>query len=589
MLPIRSLPFTVILAINVSISGCAVSRQIAIDYPNTQSSAFQPLPGFEFIDGDDYYVQILSEFEFTGDNVLKTGCNDHGPTYESGDLSAALVYDVRNEPLKFKREATGFLYQGTTGKCNFRFDAKKVYLTPWIRLDSGQDTVTDYNFYSSANSDVNVSGLVDDINTASNLLALTGVGTGIAVMGKLATGWAQNNPQTLPQTPAMSKHSSESHSLPVAASFSSKTGALKETRFSVYEVLEGGLSFGPETKPLGELKVYPQILASLLLKIAPNGLPDARDLSLPELWRSKIKTAGGDINLQQLIEQTEHDSQPNIHPSWDNYAEVESDCRKLKLVLKDLGFNKFDRNAVLYYFLDNSRDWRNYNITAQRAAAGDIRPKVLENNRAKDFGGCLAADDYSVMKVMGLMVNTSHDWTQIVESMQNKEKALSPILSFGRQLAAAIKNPNIGEMQRQVFPLLHTVKGGQGTVLLQNHLGEFGLEKLLNIGAVGGEGVIVDAGQIAQIFSALGIEQFSCARPAPGQGQAISNIGILLFSTKEGSPRAKGGALEFEFADGKITRLAFQHPSYRDFEQDVLDRPDVGGCRIDAEFIATLH
>jgi hypothetical protein len=25
-------------------------------------------------------------------------------------------------------------------------------------------------------------------------------------------------------------------------------------------------------------------------------------------------------------------------------------CRKLKLVMKDLGVNKFDRNAVIYYF-----------------------------------------------------------------------------------------------------------------------------------------------------------------------------------------------------------------------------------------------
>lgn len=589
MLPVRYTPFSVILVIAVSLSGCAVSRQIAIDYPNTQTSAFQPLPGFEFIDGDDYYVQLLSEFEFKGDNVLKTGCNEHGPTYENGDLSAALIYNIRNETLKFKREAAGFVYQGTTGKCNFHIDAKKAYLTPWIRLDLGQNTAADYNFISSANSDVNVAGLVDDINTASNLLALTGVGTGIAVMGKLATSWAQNNPQTLPKTQPTAKQSSESHSLPVAAVFSNKAGSLKETRFTVYEVLEGGLSFGPETKPLGELKVYPQISASLLLKTAPTGLPDARDLSLQELWRAKIKTAGDEINLQQLIEQSDHDAQPNIQPNWNNYAEVENNCRKLKLVLKELGFNKFDRNAVLYYFLDNSRDWRNYNINTQHASADDIRPKSLENNRAKNFGSCLASDDYQVMKTMGLAVNTPNDWTQILASTQKKEQALSPILSLGRQLAAAINNLNLAEMRYQLFPLLNSATGGAGTVLLQNHLGEFGLEKLLNIAAISGEGVVANADQIAQIFSALGVEQLSCARPAPGQSHAISNIGLLLFTTKEDSPRAKGGALEFEFAKGKITRLAFQHPSYRDFEQDILDHPDIGGCRIDPKFVAKLH
>lgn len=589
MLPIHYLPFSVILAItSASLTGCATSRQIAIDYPKTESSAFQPLPGFEFIDGDDYYVQLLSEFEFKGDNVLKAGCNERGPSYENGDVSAALVYSIRNETLKFKREAAGFLYQGTTGKCNFRFDAKKAYLTPWVRLDLGQNTTVDYNFISSANSDVNVSGLVDDINTASNLLALTGVGTGVAVMGKLATGWAQSNPESLPKIQSNVKQSSESHTLPVAAVFNSKNGSLKETRFPVYEVLEGGFSLGPETKPLGDLKVYPQISASLLLRTTPNGLPDARDLTLQELWHAKIKTGSGEINLQQLIEQTDHEAQPNIQPNWNNYAEVESNCRKLKLVLKELGFNKFDRNAVLYYFLDRSTDWQNYNITALRASAGDIRPKVLENYRAKNFGGCLASQDYNTMKAMGLAANTLDDWSQMLASTQKKEQALSPILSFGRQLASAIKNPNLAEMQYQIFPLLNS-KGGPGTVLLQNHLGDFGLEKMLNIAPITGEGVVVNAAQIAQVFSGLSIDQLSCARPAPGQMQALNNVGILLFTTKEGSPRTTGGALEFEFADGKIMRLAFQHPSFRDFEQDIIDHPDIGGCRIDQSFVDKLH
>jgi hypothetical protein len=244
---------------------------------------------------------------------------------------------------------------------------------------------------------------------------------------------------------------------------------------------------------------------------------------------------------------------------------------------------------VLYYFLANSGDWKNYNIAAQRAAADDIRPKTLEKYRAGDFSGCLAADDYNVMKAMGLTVNTQYDWTQIGASTQKKEQVLSPIQSFGRQLAAAIKNPNLSEMQRQLFPLLKSANGGEGTVLLQNHLGDFGLEKMLNIAPISGEGVVVSAEQSAQVFSALGIDQLSCARPVPDQGQAITSAGILLFATKEGSPRAKGGALEFEFAAGKITRVAFQHPSYRDFEQDILDHPEVGGCRIESGFIDKLH
>jgi hypothetical protein len=89
------------------------------------------------------------------------------------------------------------------------------------------------------------------------------------------------------------------------------------------------------------------------------------------------------------------------------------------------------------------------------------------------------------------------------------------------------------------------------------------------------------------VFLGLKIGELSCARPAPGQQG--KGIGILLFTTQEGSPRAKGGALEFEFADGKINRIAFQLPTYRDFEQDIADRPEVGGCRIDPEWLTKLH
>ena len=534
------------------------------------------------------------------------------PSYGKGDLSAALIYSVRNEALKFNREATGFLYQATTGKCNFTFDAKKLYLTPWIRLDSGKETMVDYNFYTNANSDLDVSALVGDVNAASNLLALTGVGMGVAIMGQVANQWVKNNPQAVtPNTHQSAKHSSESHSLPASTVFSGKTGTLNQSVFKVYDVAEGGINlFGSNTKLLGELKIYPEILPSLLLKAAADGIPDARDLSLEEIAYTSIKSAAGEINLQQLIEQSKHPAKPNLKPDWNNYEEMEGNCRKLKLVMKDLGFNKFDRNAVIYYFLAKNNDWKNYNINRQKAMGEEIRPKVMENYRSKGFGNCLAVDDYAVMKSMGLPVNTQSDWDQMGEASQKKEQLFTPLKSIERQLIAVLKNPNKAEMEQQMFPLLATVKNGDGTVLLQNHLGDFGLEALLNPpavpaatatapveppapnspAAIPGEGVVVSAHQLAQVFSGLSINELSCARPVPdSSGKPAGNAGILLFTTKEGSPRAKGGAMEFEFSGGKINRIAFQLSTYRDFEQDLLEHPEIGGCRIDPSFLAKLH
>ncbi|MDO9270737.1 MAG: hypothetical protein Q7T96_16665 [Methylobacter sp.] len=608
-----------ILVAGTLLSGCTTTRQIVVDHPSTQASQFQPLQGFQSIDGDDYYVRLISEFDFKGDNVLKSGCNNMAPSYEKGDLSAALIYSVRNEALKLSREATGFLYQATTGKCNFTFDAKKLYLTPWIRLDSGKETMVDYNFYTNANSDVDVSSLVGDVNTASNLLALTGVGMGVAIMGQVAGQWVKSNQQATVATPAphqSAKHSSESHSLPAVTTFSGKTGTLNQTIFKVYDVAEGGFNlFGSDTKQLGELKIYPEILSSLLLKTTADGIPDARDLSFEEIGYSPIKSATGEINLQQLIEQSKHPAKPNLKPDWNNYHEVEGNCRKLKLVMKDLGFNKFDRNAVIYYFLAKNGDWNNYNINRQKTQSEEIRPKVIENYRSKNFANCLAVDDYVVMKSMGLPVNTQSDWDQMGEASYKKEQLFTPLKSIERQLVAVLKNPNKVEMEQQLFPLLNTAKNGDGSVLLQNHLGDFGLELLLNppvtpvvpadvsttktapvvaatpaSTAIPGEGVIVSARQLAQVFSGLSINELSCARPVPdGLGKYVSNAGLLLFTIKEGGPHVKGGAMEFEFAAGKITRIAFQLSTYRDFEQDLLDRPEIGGCRIDLSFLAKLH
>ncbi|HEY8037892.1 MAG TPA: hypothetical protein VIF37_20125 [Methylobacter sp.] len=607
-----------ILVIGTLLSGCTTTRQIVVDHPSTEATQFQPLQGFQAIDGDDYYVRLISEFDFKGDNVLKSGCTNMAPSYEKGDLSAALIYSVRNDTLKFNREATGFLYQATTGKCNFTFDAKKLYLTPWIRLDSGKETMVDYNFYTNANSDVDVSSLVGDVNSASNLLALTGVGMGVAIMGQAAGQWIKSSQQTeVKSTPHQSaKHSSESHSLPATTAFSGKTGTLNQTMFKVYDVAEGGLNlFGSDTKQIGELKIYPEILPSLLLKAAADGIPDARDLSFEEIGYSPIKSTTGEINLQQLIEQSTHPAKPNLKPDWNNYQEVEGNCRKLKLVMKDLGFNKFDRNAVIYYFLAKNADWNNYNVSRQKALSEEMRPKLMESYRSKNFANCLTPDDYVVMKSMGLPVNTQSDWDQMGEASHKKEQLFTPLKSIERQLVAVLKNPNKTEMEHQLFPLLNTAKNGDGSVLLQNHLGDFGLELLLNppvalppvdvsnvsaatpavaiapaSTAIPGEGVIVSARQLAQVFSGLSINELSCARPVPdGLGKSASNAGILLFTTKDGSPRVKGGAMEFEFSGGKITRIAFQLSTYRDFEQDLLDKPEMGGCRIDPAFLVKLH
>jgi hypothetical protein len=602
------------------LTACAETRQIAIDRPQMTSQTFQPLAGFQAIDGDDYYVRLVSEFTAQGDNFLKGGCSDLAP-YQKGDLSAALVYRVRNDIVKFKGEASGFLYQATTGKCNFKFDAKKLYLTPWLRLDTGRETQVDYDFYTNANNDLDVSSLVGDVNAASGILALTGAGLGVAIMGQMAGQWMQSNQQAAPvQNQSSAKQSSESHSLPALTAYSGNTGKLNQSVFKVFEVDEGGLKLlGAETKPLGELKVYSEIAPTLLLRTNPDGVPDARDLSFGELSHSTIKSAAGDINLAQLIEQSQHLDKPNLKPDWKNYSDVETNCRKLKLTVKALGFNKFDRNALLYYFLANSGDWKNYNIDRRNAAAYGIRPKTIAEYREKNFGACLTEDDYSVMKAMGLPVNMPADWDQLGATSRQQEQLFSPLQSIERQLLAVLRNNSAAEMERQLYPLLMTAERINGKVLLQNHLGDFGLEKLLNpseastpvapapadtalppappaanpvpavsaTSPIPGEGIQVSAAQLTQAFLGLKIAELSCARPAPGQQG--KGIGILLFTTQQGSPSAKGGALEFEFADGKINRIAFQLPTYRDFEQDIADRPEVGGCRIDPEWLTKLH
>ena len=626
---------------------CTPTRQIALDYPSSQdvksdssqsidSTKFEPISGFKVIDGDDYYVRFISEFEFKGENVLKAGCNNMTLSYENGDLLSSLTFSLRNDALKFKNEATGFLYQSGTGKCNFKFEAKKTALMPWVRLDYGKETAVEYSFTSSTNREVNMTGLAGDVTAASSLLALTGVGVGVAAVGQIAGQWAKNSAQTTPAPKTSVKQSSESHSLPNMVGYSGKTGVLNKVKFKVYSVAEGGVNvLGAETQVLGELKVSPEISASLLLNTNSDGVPDARDLSLSELGYLPNKVLEGETKLVRLLEQSKSSDKPNLKPDWTNYADVEANCKKIKLALRDLGFNKFDRDAFLYYFLVNSPDWNNYNKSSQQLLSDDISSKALEDFKTKNFGSCLVADDYIVMKAMGLSVNSQADWQELQASGNKKSQALLPLRSIERQFARVLTNSNKSEIEQQLYPLLHTNIKGDGTVLLQNYLGDFGLEKLLSdpkvqvnvaltsndnginssnnsqvvpvdgskqstpvtivseaapVIPIPAEGLVVSARQLAQVISGLLFNEFSCTRLLPDQqGHLNANAGMVLFTTKQGSPRQKGGAIEFEFSAGKINRIAFQLPTYKDFEQSVIDHPSLGDCRIDAAFINQLH
>jgi len=539
--------------------------------------------------GDDVYVQLVSEFEFKGDTALKSGCGDAGTRYESGDSSAALLFRVRNEPLKLQHEASGFLYQATSGKCNFRLETRKAVLTPWLRLDSAKETAIEYSFLTSTSQAANLSRLVDDINAASGLLALTGVGAGIAVMGRLAGDFVAPRSPVVSTAAPSAHYTSETHSLPTHVVQAADGVQLQQTRLAVFEVQEGGYTpWATESRLLGDMRIYPELTASLLLKATVDGVPDARDLSFDDLLRTPVQTVAGGVALRQLIEQAGKEEGLVLLPDWRNYEAVEDQCRRLKRVSKGLGFNQYDRNALLYHFLNPSPHWKNYNITPQRTLADAIRPGVLSEYRSRDFSGCLAADDYAVMKRMGLAVNTAQDWDDMTRVRQKKDDVISGVQSVGRQLLSALANADADQMARQLYPLL-SAGGSSGQVLLQNHLRDFGLPLLLQTPAIGDEGVTITASQLATVMTALKTDAFSCVRPALEHGQPMSNIGILLLATGADSPLAKGGALEFELVQGKISRLTLQHPSFRDFEQSVVDYPDLAGCRIDAEFFGRLR
>ncbi|MDO8938868.1 MAG: hypothetical protein Q7U98_06890 [Methylicorpusculum sp.] len=580
----------------VVLGGCTTSRQLALDYPVPKASSLAPSEGISSEDGDDYYVQLMSEFELKGDNALKAGCTDIGPSYETNETSAAVIFKVKNEAVNFQQDVTALVYKAGTGKCNFNLETRKAALTPWLRLDLSKETAIDYSFVTSNQSDTNVTKLLGDVNTTTNLLAITGVGLGVAVMGKMANEWVQSAPVFGAQVPvpaqtvpSAAKVSSETHNLQSLVRLSGKEVILNETRLPVYEVADGATKIlSSEPKLLGELKVYPELRRTLLLKNPSLNVPNAQDLSLDELWRSPIRTAKGSIDLKTLIDKVDSADKPNLQPDWKNYAEVESQCRKLKRVLRELGFNKYDRNAVLFYFLGSSTEWQNYTIPAAKLSAGDYKISTLQQYRERNFSGCLAKQDYDAMAQMGLPVNTDKTWETLLMGRRKQESVVGPVQSIGRQLTAVINNKNPTEMARQIYPLIATAKEGNGQVLLQNNLGDFGLENLLGVTAISGEGVVLSYQQVEQVFNWLAIKELSCSRPAIEQGKPLGHIGLMLFTTQDGSPWPKGGALEYEILNGKIARLSFQNPAFRDFEQSLIDFPEVGGCRISSDFVQKL-
>ncbi|MBS1214394.1 MAG: hypothetical protein H6R26_3011 [Proteobacteria bacterium] len=582
-----------VVSLALVLTGCTTNRELSLGRPAVQSEPLPALGGTNAVDGDDYYVQLLSDFQFGGEVGDEEICRDLGSSYRKGGTTSLVMFQVRNDMLKFRREVPGLVYRSASGRCSVSLDAKKVYLSPWMRLDSGQDAQVDYRFATTSDDDLDLGKLGNDVNTASNVLALTGVGTGVALMGKLASGWmtysAKVQPAaSAPGSAALAKHHEESHSLPPAVVLSGNRATVNRMSITVREVEAG--SWNPFAKPrvLGELKVYADSRPSLLLKTGANGVPDARDLSLEELWRSSIRSGAEGMSLQRYIQEADHPDRPNLQPDWNNYRDVELNCRKLKVVMRDLGFNKFDRNAVLHYFLDKTPEWKNYNLTGQKALSAATPVAQLERYRAANFGGCLVDDDYEVMKSLSLPVNASVDWTNTLQQLREKESYLSGIRALERQLVSVVRNPNPTEMERQIFPLVSSRQSGAGTVLLQDRLGNFGLERLLNVPTVPGEGLVLGSAQLAQLFAGLKIADASCARPAFEQGRPVPNVAILLMATAPESPLAKGAALEFEFDGSRIVRIALQSPTFRDFRQDIISNPQLGDCRIDPTWLERL-
>ena len=136
------------------------------------------------------------------------------------------------------------------------------------------------------------------------------------------------------------------------------------------------------------------------------------------------------------------------------------------------------------------------------------------------------------------------------------------------------------------FPVGQAIPASEGTVLASVPVSVTTPAPL----TIPSGGLIVTAKQLAQVIVGLNFKEFSCARLlVDQQGQVQANNGFVLFTTQPNSPRGKGGALEFEFTGGKINRIAFQLPTYKDFEQTALSHPVQDECKIELGFISQLH
>jgi hypothetical protein len=99
--------------------------------------------------------------------------------------------------------------------------------------------------------------------------------------------------------------------------------------------------------------------------------------------------------LQQLIEQSTHPATPNLKSDWNNFQDAEVNCPKLKLFMKKVDFNKFDRNFELSTDRDFEQD------LLGRPEVGDCRfdPCILANNLrtfVEFHGFFLSADRHRV-------------------------------------------------------------------------------------------------------------------------------------------------------------------------------------------------
>src|SRR5688572_3107699 len=76
------------------LSGCAATREVSIDYPETEPLKLHALPGTAMVQGDDFYIQLISEFEFARDANRRKRCRDLGVSYKTGEASAALLFQI---------------------------------------------------------------------------------------------------------------------------------------------------------------------------------------------------------------------------------------------------------------------------------------------------------------------------------------------------------------------------------------------------------------------------------------------------------------------------------------------------------------